>query len=337
MTHIDYSIVICTYNPDIRLLERCLKGVDSLDRTGLTTEVILVDNNSTSPIRQDESIARISSKLPDFRVVEEKRQGLLFARICGIQEARGRFIVFFDDDNEPADDYLVRLHELVTAHPNIGAWGPGNVWVDFIDGIDEGLREYALPLFQERHESHTAYACVRSPQSCYPYGTGLAISRLCAEEYAKRVALNEFSLTGRQGQQLSSGEDTQMVLCCVRMGYGAGISPELKTRHIIPAKRANYAYIKKLTWGTLLTYDLSIRQVFPEHPINSGKPLKPYWKMNFKIMKRFIKMTLTGSRSRQLDYIYYIALVASTYLAIDKPQPWAIGWATKKLGITHLN
>lgn len=329
----DYSIVICTYNPDIRLLERCLKGVDSLDRTGLTTEVILVDNNSTSPIRQDESIARLSSKLPDFRVVEEKRQGLLFARICGIQEARGRFIVFFDDDNEPADDYLVRLHELVTAHPNIGAWGPGNVWVDFIDGIDEGLREYALPLFQERHESHTAYACVRSPQSCYPYGTGLAISRLCAEEYAKRVALNEFSLTGRQGQQLSSGEDTQMVLCCVRMGYGAGISPELKTRHIIPAKRANYAYIKKLTWGMLSAHDLSIKQVFPEYAINFGAPLKPDWKTNFKIIRRYLKTRLAARPRQTLKFIHYIGLLSSSYVAIGKPEPWAIRWTLKKLGV----
>ena len=47
---LDYSIVICTYNPDERLLRRCLKAVHNLDVNDITMEVILVDNNSQVPV-----------------------------------------------------------------------------------------------------------------------------------------------------------------------------------------------------------------------------------------------------------------------------------------------
>ncbi len=331
MMTIDYSIVICTYNPDIRLLERCIKAVVSLDSTGLTTEVIIVDNNSTNPIGQYQSVVELGRQTSNFRVVAEERQGLLFARICGIEEAKGQFIVFFDDDNEPVDDYLIQLHELITTHPNVAAWGPGNVWVDFIDGIDDGLKKHALPLFQERHEQHIAYACVRSIHPCYPYGTGLAISRHCAQEYRKRVISHEFSLMGRLGQRLSSGDDTQMVLCCVAMGYAAGISPTLKTNHIIPAKRANYTYMKKLTWGMLSAHDPSIKQVFPEYPINFGKPLKADWKINLKIIRRYLKTVFAATPRQTLKFIHYIGLLSSSYAAVGKPEPWAIQWTLSKL------
>lgn len=330
---IDYSIVICTYNPDVRLLERCIKAVASLDSTGLTTEVIIVDNNSTKPIEEYESVIEFGNKLSNFAVVKEERQGLLHARIRGIEHSKGRFIVFFDDDNEPFGDYLVQLHELIAAHPNVAAWGPGNVWVDFIDGIDDALKKDALPLFQERHEPHIAYACVRALQPCYPYGTGLAISRPCAQEYLKRASSNEFSLTGRQGQRLSSGDDTQMVLCCIAAGYAAGISPALKTNHIIPAKRANYAYMKKLTWGTLSAHDPSIKQVFPEYPINFGKPLKTSGKTNFKIIRNYLKTALMGNPTHTLKFIHDIGLLSSSYVALGKPQPWATAWVLKKLGV----
>lgn len=330
---VDYSIVICTYNPDVRLLERCLNAVASLKHHGLTSEVIVVDNNSTKAIEEYKLIVELGSQLSNFRVVREEKQGLLFARIHGIEQSTGRFIVFFDDDNEPFDDYLLRLHELTVAYPNVAAWGPGNVWVDFIDGIDEALRKDALPLFQERHEQHIAYACIRALLPCYPYGTGMAISRLCAQEYLKRASSNEFSFTGRQGQRLSSGDDTQMVLCCIAAGYAAGISPALKINHIIPAKRASYAYMKKLTWGTLSAHDPSIKQVFPEYLVNFGKPLKASSKTNFKIIRKYLKTVLVGNPTQTLKFIHDIGLLSSSYTAFGKPQPWAIAWALKRLGV----
>ena len=47
---IDYSLIICTYNPDERLLERCLHAVHQLNLENISSEVIIVDNNSTIPV-----------------------------------------------------------------------------------------------------------------------------------------------------------------------------------------------------------------------------------------------------------------------------------------------
>lgn len=330
---VDYSIVICTFNPDERLLARCLAAVALLERDGLSTETILVDNNSTDPIKTRRSVIESSHRIPNFRIVRAEKQGLIFARIVGIEQVNGRFIVFFDDDNEPHSDYLQALHQLIANYPTVAAWGPGNVWVDFIDGIDGRIRERAMSLFQERHDKHTSYACQRSLQDCYPYGTGLVISHLCAMEYVKRVAAKDFSLVGRQGKRLSSGDDTQMVLCCVSMGYAAGISPLLKVNHIIPAIRANYGYLKKLTYGTLAAYDLSIKQVFPNHPVNFGKPLKANWVTNLNIIKKYLKTALMNTPNRTLTFISYLSLLSSSYSATAKRPPWGIGWALRRLGI----
>lgn len=330
---VDYSIVVCTYNPDERLLARCMASIASLSRDGLSTETILVDNNSAEPIVNRSSVVEFGHQIPDFRVVKAEKQGLLFARIVGIEQAKGRFVVFFDDDNEPHRDYLEQLHRLTANYATVAAWGPGNVWVDFVDGINEQLEEQAAQLFQERHEKHVSYACQRSLQPCYPYGTGLAISRPCAEEYVRRVASNEFSLIGRQGQQLSSGDDTQLVLCAVAMGYAAGISPTLRVNHIIPAKRADYAYLKRLTYGMLAAYDISIKQVFPEHPINFGKPLKANWKTNLKIMRKYLKTKWKNTPGQTLKFISYLGLLSSSYSATARPTPWTMGWALKRMDI----
>lgn len=330
---IDYSLVVCTYNPDERLLTRCLASVASLSQDGLSTETILVDNNSVEPIENRSFVIEFGHQIPDFRVIKAEKQGLLFARIAGIEQARGRFIVFFDDDNEPHPDYLKQLHHLIANYPTVAAWGPGNVWVDFVDGINEQLREQAAQFFQERHEKHVSYACQRSLQPCYPYGTGLAVSTTCAQEYVKRVATEAFSLVGRQGQQLSSGDDTQLVLCCVATGHAAGVSPTLQVNHIIPAKRANYPYLKKLAYGMLAAYDISIKQVFAEHPINFGKPLKANWKTNLKIIRKYLKTTWMNTPDQTLKFISYLGLLSSSYSAAAQRTPWAMGWALKKMGI----
>src|ERR1700710_3017592 len=96
---IDYSIVICTYNPEERLLKRCLDAVHNLDTEGITTEVILVDNNSAVPISTLRYVNDFSKRTPFVKTIMVPAQGLKNARIAAIKEAKGRHIVYFDSDN----------------------------------------------------------------------------------------------------------------------------------------------------------------------------------------------------------------------------------------------
>ncbi|RWO52436.1 glycosyltransferase [Mesorhizobium sp.] len=64
-------------------------------------EVIVVDDGST-----DGSVEAASNEFERIRVVSQARQGAAAARNRGLDEARGRFIVFLDSDDQLLPTYL---------------------------------------------------------------------------------------------------------------------------------------------------------------------------------------------------------------------------------------
>src|SRR5664279_1881920 len=231
--NIDYSIVICTYNPDERLLKRCLKAVQNLDTDGITTEVILVDNNSLVPVEGLSYVRDFVRTYPAAKTIMVAVQGVNYARIAAIAESRGKYIIYFDYDNEPDRNYLQELKKLNAKYPQVAALGPGEVAVDFIDGIDESIESYARTAFQERHEEAIKFSSVREWQPCYPFGTGLCTFTFLLKEYIHLTRQGRFTMPDRQGKELTSGEDTQIVFLCISKGYFAGVSPTLQIRRII--------------------------------------------------------------------------------------------------------
>ncbi|SEN89917.1 Glycosyl transferase family 2 [bacterium A37T11] len=317
----DYSLIVCTYNPDERLLNRCLKAIAKLDLEGLKTEVILVDNNSTQPLNTLPYVLSYLNLITNARYIIVKEQGLSYARKAGIEVSRGKHTVFFDDDNEPDPNYLQVLKRLHEGYPHVGAWGPGNVAVEFIDGVDTELETYAREAFQERHEENLVYANIRKSQSIYPNGTGLCIKHELLLEYIARISDGTYTLTGRKGRQLTSGEDTQMILLCIELGYAAGVAPNLKVIHIIPSKRANYNYLKRHAYGGIRDYALSVCQVFPEQRDIMARDLLSPSKFFRRSLKKFIRSNLGKSKLKTLETIFYMSLNMGIYDISGKPIP----------------
>jgi glycosyltransferase involved in cell wall biosynthesis len=136
---LDYSIVICTYNPDERLLKRCLNAVYNLDTDGITLEVILVDNSSSIPIDSLPYVREYIRRIPFMKTIIVPVQGVNYARMAATTEAKGKHIIYFDDANEPESNYLQELKKLNTKYPQVAALGPGDVAIDFIDGIEKSI------------------------------------------------------------------------------------------------------------------------------------------------------------------------------------------------------
>ena len=325
----DFSIIICAYNPDNRLLKRCIEAIKKLDVRNFKVEIILIDNNSTRPLKNDPYIRNCLNEIEDFYLLEQPKQGVMFARIAGIEKSRGQYIIYFDCDNEPKPNYIQNLKSLLLSYPMVAAWGPGIINVDFIDGIAPHLEQYARSAFQERHEDKTAYANIDEWQDYYPYGTGLCTKTEILKEYVVLAELGQFTLTGRNGETMNSGEDTQMILLCIKMGYHVGISPSLQLTHIIPQKRANHDYLLKLAFGTSYCYKLCIAQVFPykkEKIIT--EQLKPI-KLLKGIFRRWRKLKKNSIQFYELAQ--YIGLNAGIYPVIGQEIPWIIKKIIKKL------
>jgi len=337
---IDFSIIICSFNPDERLLNRCLQAIANFDVEEFNYEVILVDNNS-KPLLNTFSYIQDFLNLGHSKYLIAPEQGLVYARIKGIEEADGKYIVFFDDDNEPEKDYLIQLYKLYTLYPNVAAWGPGNIWVEFIDGIPSSIKKstvtYTKNIFQEKHESYITFANIRNWQSCYPYGTGLSIKQQFLKGYVQKTKQGAFRATGRKGSLLSSGEDLQMVLFCINESAAAGVSPSLKTKHLIPHKRAKFGYLKRLVFGTNLSFHPSLKEVLEEYQVYLENSAISKQRFQKKAFLKYISVFFSKDQVKALELIKYIALTCGSYLAIRRPIPKLPMWILRSLGISTKN
>jgi glucosyl-dolichyl phosphate glucuronosyltransferase len=103
----DFSIIICTRNR-ADSLARTLNSFHAVEmRRASKAEILVVDNSSTD---DTPSVAK-EAKLGNFEVryLFEGRKGKSYALNAALAQARGRAILFTDDDVVPAKDWLERL------------------------------------------------------------------------------------------------------------------------------------------------------------------------------------------------------------------------------------
>lgn len=261
-----FSIIICTHNPDLRILARLFKAILSFAVDSPKHEVIIIDNNSETALAEIKIIKQFLESKDDTYILRETTPGLTAARIRGIKAAKYDWLIFFDDDNEPQADYLLTAEKSINIYPKVGVWGPGNVTVEYDKYVDDWLYQ-KKELFQERHEVRTRFDNQSHWQDSYPYGTGLVVRVQIAFEYANRVKEGRYTLTDRNGKSLSSGGDCQIVLTGINMGFYAGVLNNLSLNHLINQEKANLKYLMRQQYGTASALIKAYNQVFFDSPI----------------------------------------------------------------------
>ena len=129
----NFTIIICTYNPDEILLKRLLNAVSLLSMPKESEiEVLIIDNNSAIPVKNLLFVSDFLTQSKQSQVIHETKQGLTSARITGIEHARFETIIFFDDDNEPKSDYLLHCQSVLAKNSRLACVGPGTISVDFV-------------------------------------------------------------------------------------------------------------------------------------------------------------------------------------------------------------
>jgi glycosyltransferase involved in cell wall biosynthesis len=219
-------------------------------------------------------------RLACARIIIEKKPGLTSARIAGIKAAKYEWLIFFDDDNEPNTNYLQKVVLSLNQYPTVGAWGPGEIEVEFTHRVPIWLCD-EKHLFQQRKEEHTKFASQAEWQEFYPFGTGLIIRRDIAEIYAKRVHEKRYTLSDRKGKSLASGGDVQLVLTGIEQSYGAGVVSGLKLTHLIDGSKTRMKYLLKMQYGTASAYVKAYNQVFENAkiPIEEISGIQVLWKI----------------------------------------------------------
>ena len=141
----DYSIVIPTYQRR-ESLARCLQAIEALRFPRERFEVVVVDDGSSSA--PADVLASLDRSL-QAQLSTTRHAGPATARNIGARLARGRYLVFTDDDCMPHDDWLLAIDRR-TASKSAGLAIGGhtvnvltdNVYAAASQGIIDYLYEY---------------------------------------------------------------------------------------------------------------------------------------------------------------------------------------------------
>jgi succinoglycan biosynthesis protein ExoM len=117
------TLCICTYKRP-ELLRRLFDGIGAQETSGLFTfSIVVVDNDHSESAKRvvEEFIA--ASPIPAIYCVEP-RQSIALARNKAIENAKGDFVAFIDDDEFPTDRWLLTLFEACCQYNVDGVLGP---------------------------------------------------------------------------------------------------------------------------------------------------------------------------------------------------------------------
>jgi hypothetical protein len=267
-----FSIIICTYNPDIQLLNRLFKAILNFVDSSPSHEVIIIDNNSDNPLADTLIVKQFLKEKANSYVIRESTPGLTAARIRGIKAAEYDWLIFFDDDNEPSFDYLIQALFLINKYPHVGAWGPGQLKVEYVNQQETIFLKKVKWLFQERNYDGTVFDNnIKEGSEYYPYGTGMIAQKKILSTYSVMVEDGRFTMSDRTGKNLSSAGDIQILFTGIKMGFYAGSSNLLSLNHLITSQKTSRKYINKLVYALNSTQLMAYNEVFPEQSIPSRK------------------------------------------------------------------
>jgi glycosyltransferase involved in cell wall biosynthesis len=244
------SVILCTHNPQPQYLTRVLVSLREQTLPTEQWEFLLVDNASTQPLAETWDI----SWHLRGRHIREEDLGLTPARLRGIQESSGDLLVFVDDDNLLAPDFLDQATAISELCPVLGAFGAGVLEPEFEVQPAPELRPH-LNLLALRSEPSALWSNNTKDAHCKPWGAGLCLTRRVANFYRQLIAdMGITAVVDRRGQRLFAGGDDVFSLAATEVDMGFGVFPELRITHLISAGRLNRQYFLRLIHDHALSH-----------------------------------------------------------------------------------
>ncbi|MFH0758625.1 MAG: glycosyltransferase [Bacteroidota bacterium] len=236
------SVIICCYNSAERIEEVLLCIQKQRDTEHFPWEVILVDNASGDRTSEVAEASWTLEGVP-LNIVFEYTPGLSAARVKGLRTSRFPVVVFVDDDNLIAEDYISRAYHIMTEHKDVGLAG----------GLGIPVTNGDLPpwfaSYQDAYAVGPQAACEGYvPESrSYLHGAGLIMRKNVWDLIVSKGIV--LMLSGRKGKSLSSGEDYEISLLFRMAGFRMWYDSKLEFKHILPEARLHWNYLRKLQYA----------------------------------------------------------------------------------------
>jgi cellulose synthase/poly-beta-1,6-N-acetylglucosamine synthase-like glycosyltransferase len=249
MTRVD--VCVCTHDPRRDVLAVALRAIAAQTVARADVSVLVVDNASARP-PGDAELAPLRAAGIAHRLIREPRLGNAVARSRALREATAPIVVFVDDDNELAADYLASAVAILDADRRLGCIGgrilraPGVVLPRWL----EPLRAF-VGLRDDLGDAPIT-ALVRAGWSAaVPPTAGMALRREVGELFVDLVDADAGAVAGigRVGRQLGSCEDLLLARLAHRRGLACGYRPALVLHHHLDPRRFALGYLVRLMFG----------------------------------------------------------------------------------------
>jgi glycosyltransferase involved in cell wall biosynthesis len=235
--HIDFTIAIPTYNGGSRLPELLERLRNQISTEHFCWEIIVVDNNST-----DHTAAVVRSYQKSWlcsyplRYCFEPKQGAAYARKKAIEQAKGKFIGFLDDDNYPSLNWVAAAYTFGQNHPKAGAFG-SQIHPEYEVEPPKNFQRIAPFLaITERGNLPLLY----SPRKkLLPPSAGLVV---CRQAWLESLP-QETILSGRVADNMLTSEDLEALSYIQKSGWEIWYNPAMEIYHKIPDWRLQREYL----------------------------------------------------------------------------------------------
>lgn len=239
------SIITCFFNSATKL-DRYFTAIASLAAKDSELELVLVDNAS-----RDGTLAELKTRSRAIAcpvtVIEERQPGLMYARCAGVIAAKGEFAVFFDDDNEPAPDYLSQLRALVSRFPAAVVF-TGNAVLPAEYEVNPELTDALRMLAVRRGCGEEVLDMnVLAPRH-FPFGAGLCVSMENTRQACRYWLSLPNKIVGRTGNQPTGGEEIWLVHWLTKDRQQAVYSESLSLVHRIDLSRFTCEYLGRISF-----------------------------------------------------------------------------------------
>lgn len=227
------SVVICTYNRAASL-RQALETITGQETDDFAYEVVVVDDESADNTRAVVQEAAARASVPVRYVFHEGRAGIGSARNRGVREARGEWIIFFDDDQLAEPYWLRHLIEVAKHHGASCVGGPRR-----LDLSPEQLTSLG-PVCRSVLGEHL-----------YLEPPAVLGGKELPSTGNLLIARRVFDQVGVFASGISGGEDTEFLNRLRAAGCDVWTSPRAMCAHMIPPYRTHARYFRwvSMRWG----------------------------------------------------------------------------------------
>ena len=236
------SICVCTRNRDDSL-KRALESLTRLDHpSGIDWDVLVVDNGSTDATA--DTAMSFADQLT-LKVVSETKAGLSQARNTALRVARGRHLIFIDDDVTVPPKWLTAYATGFAKHPDAGFFGgpivarTGNApqeWVSALREVMPGALSWLEPELGEH--------VLASESACLPWGANMAIRKSSLDGKTFDIGLGR-----RPDSPIGSSEEMSFFNALLESGVTGVWLPETGVDHHVGMERCCEAYLRDYCRG----------------------------------------------------------------------------------------